>query len=100
MVMISTLHSWTPCFSPSGTDASVWSTSARALRKTFQICSVGTRIDPALAMRIVQLDAELSGALVSRLSAREVARLSTVTIRGVKGLRGLLESVGAGTDQF
>ena len=42
--------------------------------------------DPALAMRIVQLDTELADALVSRLSAREAARLfPTVTVRGVKG---------------
>jgi len=44
------------------------------------------QIDSALATRIVQLDTELADALVSRLSAREVARLfPTVTVRGVKG---------------
>ena len=43
-------------------------------------------VDPALAMRIVLLDTELADALVSRLSAREVAHLfHTVTVRGVKG---------------
>jgi SAM-dependent methyltransferase len=42
--------------------------------------------DAPLAKRVVQLDTELADALVSRLSAREVARLfPTVTVRGVKG---------------
>jgi hypothetical protein len=45
-----------------------------------------SRIDAPLAGRIVQLDTELADTLVSRLSAREVARLFyTVTVRGVKG---------------
>lgn len=43
------------------------------------------QMDPSLAMRIVQLDTELAEALVSRLSAREVAHLfHTVTVRGVR----------------
>jgi SAM-dependent methyltransferase len=44
-----------------------------------------SRINPPLAGRIVQLDTELADTLVSRLSARDVARLfHTVTVRGVK----------------
>ena len=43
------------------------------------------QVDSALATRIVQMDTELADALVSRLGAREVARLfPTVTVRGVK----------------
>ena len=51
-----------------------------------QAMNHAAQMDAALAARIVQLDTELADALVSRLSAREVARLfPTVTVRGVKG---------------
>jgi len=51
-----------------------------------QAMNHAAQMDAALAARIVELDTELADALVSRLSAREVARLfPTVTVRGVKG---------------
>ena len=63
-----------------------WQRALPAVESDKQAMNHVAQTDAALAKRVVRLDTELADALLSRVRAREVARLfPTVTVRGVKG---------------